>query len=170
MTFLRTRRANKKKQMASSETSLEEYANHIAYAPTPFSVPEKEWPKELQILFKDSIYKDGNIKVNTFTLSTMMCGAFFGAACGIFVDFIIRSVQYRTAPQFKKAHFEFLVLQLFANVVFLSFLTQYSRNFLPWLELSLAGVLFRVLYFLVQGNLAKNMAPFLPREFRPIYA
>jgi len=160
----------KNKMVSATETTLEDYANQITYAPTPFSIPEKEWPKELKTLFKDSIYKDGNFKINTFTLSTMMCGAFLGAACGIFVDFIVRSIQYRTAPQFRVANFEFLIFQLFANVVFLSFLTQYSRNFLPWLELSLAGVLFRVLYFLVQGNLAKNMAPFLPREFRPIYA
>lgn len=152
------------------KATLEEYANDLTYAPTPFSVPDKEWPRELKILFKDSIYKDGSLKINSYTISTMLCGAFLGAAAGIFVDFVVRTIQYRTASQFKRAHFEFVVFQLLANVAFLSFLTSYSRNFLPWLELSLAGILFRVLYFLVQGNLAKNMAPFLPREFRPVYA
>jgi hypothetical protein len=149
---------------------LEEYANDVVYAPTPFSVPEKEWPAELKILFKESIYKDGALKLNTFTVSTMICGAFLGAACGILVDFIVRTIQYKTVRQFKKAHLEFVGVQLLANVILLSFLTQYSKNFLPWLELSLAGIFFRVLYFLVQGNLAKNMAPFLPREFRPVYS
>jgi len=160
----------KKKKKMSSNAALEEYANDITYAPTPFSIPDKEWPQELKILFKDSIYKDGALKINSFTLSTMICGAFLGAASGIFVDFLVRTLQYKTAPQFRKAHFEFVVVQLLVNVAFLIFLTKYSRNFLPWLELSLAGILFRVLYFLVQGNLAKNMAPFLPREFRPVYA
>lgn len=153
-----------------STITLEEYANDLTYAPTPFSVPEKEWPKELKILFKDSIYKDGSIKINAYTISTMLCGAFLGAACGVLVDFTVRTIQYKTIAQFRKANLEFIVVQLLTNVLFISFLTQYSRNFLPWLELSLAGILFRVLYFLIQGNLAKNMAPFLPREFRPIYA
>ena len=142
----------------SSNAALEEYANDLTYAPTPFSIPDKEWPQELKILFKDSIYKDGALKLNSFTLSTMICGAFLGAASGIFVDFLVRTLQYKTAPQFRKAHFEFVVVQLIVNVLFLIVLTKYSKNFLPWLELSLAGILFRVLYFLVQGNLAKNMA------------
>ena len=150
--------------------TLEEYANEIAYAPTPFSVPEKEWPSELKVLFKESIYKDGAIQINVFTISTMLCGAFLGAACGVFIDFVVRSLQYKTAKSFKKAHLEFILIQLVLNIAFLAFLTHYTKNFLPWLELSLAGILFRALYFLVQGNLAKNMAPFLPREFRPVYA
>jgi hypothetical protein len=149
---------------------LEAYANDLTYAPTPYSIPEKEWPKELKVLFKDSIYKDGSIKLSTFTVATMISGAFLGAACGILVDFIVRTIQYKTVSHFRKAHLEFVAVQLVTNVMLLSFLTQNSKNFLPWLELSLAGIFFRVLFFLVQGNLAKNMAPFLPREFRPVYS
>ena len=158
------------KSINSTTTTLEEYANDLTYAPTPFSVPDKEWPKELKILFKDSLYKDGSIRVNVYTISTMLCGAFLGAACGVLVDYTVRTIQYKTINQFKKANLEFIVVQLIFNVFFISIITQYSRNFLPWLELSLAGILFRVLYFVVQGNLAKNIAPFIPREFRPIYS
>lgn len=149
--------------------SLQEYANEIKNAPTPFSIPEKAWPSELQILFKDSLYSNGSLKINAYTVSTMIVGATMGIACGIFIDFLVRSVQYKTARRFKKAHAEFLLVQILVNLFFVGIVSAANKNFLPWLELSLSGIFFRLTFFLVQGNLARNTAPFLPKEFRPVY-
>jgi hypothetical protein len=151
----------------TEDVTLKEYASELTYAKTPYEI--KGYPPELKILFRESIYKDGSLRVNQKLFMVMITGAFLGALSGFLIDLFVRAIQYRTASRFKHWHAQFILFQLGVNSLFMALLTASSVNFLPWMELSVAGVFFRILFFLVQGNLSKNVSHFLPHGFRPRY-
>ena len=50
----------------------------------------------------------------------------------------------------------FFFLQLLANVVLFFLLNRYIKKFVPWLQMTLSGFLFNVLFFLSQYSLQAN--------------
>jgi hypothetical protein len=89
---------------------------------------------------------------------------FFSVAIGLslggLVDALVRKNQ-NDDENYKNRDFSrsflFFVLQASLNIIILILLTNSSKFFVPWLQLSVSGALFAVLLFTSQRNLVDNV-------------
>lgn len=81
-----------------------------------------------------------------------------GLVLGATVDTCFRKLQKDGAWQERRASraAAFFVLQSTANILFFFILVRCLTFFLPWLQLSMSGALFSVLFFSSQRNLIDN--------------
>lgn len=83
-----------------------------------------------------------------------------GLLIGGCIDSVVRKAQREdddwSARDFRRA-VAFFILQVAINITLLLCLTKASDQFVPWLQLSVAGALFAVLLFAGQRNLANNV-------------
>lgn len=99
-------------------------------------------------------HKDVPLEFFAINLAAVSGGLVLGAS----VDTCFRKLQKDGAWQERRAGkaAAFFALQATANILFFLILVRSLSFFLPWLQLSMSGALFSVLFFAGQRNLIDN--------------
>ncbi len=79
---------------------------------------------------------------------------------GAFIDNLVKKIQDHNLKQNKcdrKTALVYFSLQLVINIIFITIVSQLFQKFVPWLQLTVSGLIFSVMIFSVQQNFAKNI-------------
>ena len=89
-----------------------------------------------------------------------MASVVIGLTLGGIIDATVRKVQKDDDIFENRKYgraFTYFLAQAFFNILVLLLFTKASKNFVPWLQLSVSGALFGVLLFSAQRNLVNNV-------------
>lgn len=83
-----------------------------------------------------------------------------GILLGTLIDLSVNKLQRRSAQPSKKSCASFTVVQLAINIVVLFVAHRRIKNFVLWLQVTLAGFIFNVLFLSSQTTLQDNVKCF----------